>query len=870
MFKCKECKINFENMKAYLSQIYYFHKSNIYSCDTSSCGRTFASYESFRKHFRKKHNALRMNDQIISENCLPSNLEKQSSAKVPRRKMDHDEFEKENTLLQNADVLLNFHETSLTSNVEKDNESASPQKLVTKKENIELETMFAAKLHSYLDIPRGRINDIIRDLENLFENLVNSIEKDVSEIISSNDIQELLINVKKCFNKSRQRFQKINSEWLCFKEFKKYNTYIEPVHYCLGERNGFRRESKNQVMSPVKVTAQFIPIRHVLKTFFELPGIFTNTFNYINTILNDKTVILNFIQGDLWQKIITQFEGKQVLPLFLYFDDYENNNPLGSHKGISKCGAVYLSIPCLPPKLISKTENIFLFILFNTLDRIVFRNNVIFSKAIDELQFLEKSGIEITIFDETIVLYFKLALVIGDNLGLHSILGFTESINSTYFCRFCCMNKIDIQTVFEESNCQIRTKSNYESDLLKSSKETGRINETCIFHRIQDFHVTQNLSVDVMHDVLEGICQYDLGSILYHFTYTDKYFKLEDVNILIKSFDYGCNKNKPPEILYSHLKKKRLIMSASEMCVLVRHFSLIFGSYIVKEHPVWQLLIQLQQLVQLLVSPHHHYNIQYILKTKITDYLRTLNSVFPNSLRPKHHFLVHYPRVFVASGPLWNLSSMRFESKNREAKISSHAAVCRINVCRTIAIKNQCHINYRFLKNETELPENYHTQTLFLTELPDFSFFQHTLSTKISNGKSVLTVKKINLNGTEICNNTIIMIPSEDGPLFYIVNTILALPNEKFLFITKLFKDVLFDYHFQAYQIYSSIFEWVSMDANDIVGFVKTHSVRLKLAMTILLKIGFNNHNIWFVFILLLYLNCVYSHNCVWLNRCEH
>jgi len=35
-------------------------------------------------------------------------------------------------------------------------------------------------------------------------------------------------------------------------------------------------------------------------------------------------------------------------PLILHFDDYEPNNPLGSHAGRGKCGAVHLWIPCLP------------------------------------------------------------------------------------------------------------------------------------------------------------------------------------------------------------------------------------------------------------------------------------------------------------------------------------------------------------------------------------------------------------------------------------------------------------------------------------------------------------------------------------------
>lgn len=260
----------------------------------------------------------------------------------------------------------------------------------------------------------------------------------------------------------------------------------------------------------------------------------------------------NFIQGSLWKDMTAKFQNKIVMPLFLFFDDYENNNPLGSHKGVAKCGAVYLSIPCLPLRLRSKLRNIFLFILFNTLDRKVFSNAIIFLRVIDELEFLEKNGVEVDCDGEVRTIYFKLALILGDNLGLHSILGFRESFNCPIFCRFCKLNKQNLQTVTEEADL-LRTENNYIIDLEKDEeKETGIV-EPCIFHKIPDFYVTKNLSVDVMHDVLEGICQYDLGLIL-HALIAKKFFTLEELNYRVKAFDYGLNKNKPPEILSSHIK----------------------------------------------------------------------------------------------------------------------------------------------------------------------------------------------------------------------------------------------------------------------------------------------------------------------------
>jgi len=81
----------------------------------------------------------------------------------------------------------------------------------------------------------------------------------------------------------------------------------------------------------------------------------------------------------------------------LYYDDFQVNNPLGSHASVQKLGAVYVSLACLPPELFSLIYNIFLVSLFKTDDLNTFGNVVIFKDLISELNFLESSGIDISV-----------------------------------------------------------------------------------------------------------------------------------------------------------------------------------------------------------------------------------------------------------------------------------------------------------------------------------------------------------------------------------------------------------------------------------------------------------------------------------------
>jgi len=158
--------------------------------------------------------------------------------------------------------------------------------------------------------------------------------------------------------------------------------------------------------------------------------------------MNDKSVLGNFFQGTFWQSRLKKFAGKTVLPLFMYFDDFESGNVLGNHSGIHKVGAVYVSVTCIPPNRISVLSNIFLALLFHFSDRVKFGNNVIFNPLINELNYLQETGIEIDTPVFKGVLYFDLGLIIGDNLGIHSIIGFTESFSSNYSCRICTIKKM--------------------------------------------------------------------------------------------------------------------------------------------------------------------------------------------------------------------------------------------------------------------------------------------------------------------------------------------------------------------------------------------------------------------------------------------
>lgn len=61
--------------------------------------------------------------------------------------------------------------------------------------------------------------------------------------------------------------------------------------------------------------------------------------------------------------------------------------------------------------------------------------------------------------------YFDLGLLIGDNLGLNSMLGFVESFAAKYFCRFCKSPNHVTATQCVEDASTLRTFNNYNEDV---------------------------------------------------------------------------------------------------------------------------------------------------------------------------------------------------------------------------------------------------------------------------------------------------------------------------------------------------------------------------------------------------------------------
>jgi len=111
-------------------------------------------------------------------------------------------------------------------------------------------------------------------------------------------------------------FMNLDTEYKRFKYFTELGTYITPQEYKIGQRLNESTISNTFSITPINFTQQFIPIRYVLKNFFQMKNILSDTLKYINYIVHCETILINFIQGSVWKEKQEKHGSQCVLPFF--------------------------------------------------------------------------------------------------------------------------------------------------------------------------------------------------------------------------------------------------------------------------------------------------------------------------------------------------------------------------------------------------------------------------------------------------------------------------------------------------------------------------------------------------------------------------
>ncbi|XP_058974396.1 uncharacterized protein LOC131800730 [Musca domestica] len=765
-FKCSKMYNSIKDLVTHLKENHFITTLDKIQCAQPECFQIFNNLKAFRNHILKVH----------IKNSPGADVSEKHLGKLAQ---------------------INTEKNFVTE------KCSNPELMI----NIDLE-----KISNYINAIKTRTLQFLLHLyckDNLARKDVRQIQESVSEIlmplgsiiteISMNSLSSDLLQIvsELCLNP----FKNFKNEYKFLKYIEKENLYQSAKPFLLSNTIEPKVSRGNPDLRPVFLNYYMMPIRFQIKKFFQLPNILHSTLNNIDESIKSST-LSNFVCGEIFRTKLINMQKQYVIPFILYFDDYEINNPLGSHK-YSICAAYYI-FPNIPQHLQSKLDFIFHFGFIKTSSYKALGNEKTFIHLVNEVKYLEEIGLDIYVNDTNYRVHFVLGGVAGDNLGVNTILGFSKSFSAYSFCRICKLNKNETKNNCNENINSLRNKLNYEQDIDLGNNQDSGIHENSVFNNIKTFHVTENFIFDIMHDLFEGVCIYDLCQILLGLI-EENIVTLEQINQRKQLFQYGDQEvgNISPALDITKLKKNKMTMSARECWSFTHFITLMIGDLVPVNNKFWKLLCLLIEIVDVSLQPTFSNNEIQHLRKLIKDHHFLYITLFGQTLKPKHHFLTHYPTAIKKCGPLKNLWSMRFEAKHRPSKVYSRCITSRLNPPLTLSNKACLKFSEFLLRYKSGFPITVELiKQSKNTDLSTFPNFHELIDSDIEEEEYNLMfnlIEEILYKGKEYKINNYISAYHNNLCKFFKIKFFLNRNDDLYVVCYPI--EIEFDNHFQAYKI---------------------------------------------------------------------
>lgn len=317
------------------------------------------------------------------------------------------------------------------------------------------------------------------------------------------------------------------------------------------------------------------------------------------------------------------------------------------------------------------------------------------------LKNLEEDGILFTTYGTEVKVHFVIASPVGDNLALNMMLGFNMNFNLDFFCRFCICTKKETEILTSELAEKLRTNNGVLGMTLG-------IKRNCPFqHEINSFNILDCCAVDIVHDFLEGIIKLEMSHCIKHFV-REGYFDLDFLNACMIEFNQLSrfeSKNRSSKIKKEHLGKFTLKMSASEVALFIKYFSILVGEHIPKNDRYWNFFKIMYDLLDNVCKPSFtEKDLDYLSKLIKTHHeqciaLKLGTKANPEKLTPKHHIITHYVTLIRKLGPPKTFWVMRLEALHKKLKQYANVTASRKNILKSLTDKIQLNNSQMFYNN---------------------------------------------------------------------------------------------------------------------------------------------------------------------------
>ena len=411
-FKCRK-ELPLKDLCHHLRHVHLLYEPAPVSCAEGACCRTFTRYNSLYRHISLCH--LRAAEGTLSP--FPA--------------------------LVRPSVIPDTDATEVEA-AESDNDTAACSSVSTacNAGNIQNHAAhFLLSLTATSSMTLTQVNFVRESVTELMSDAIDIAKQCVTSVISDTNISLNDPKVKNMYStlESLQHpFDGIDTMYKLDKYVSQLPSFVQPTEHAIGQHWEGVDSQREQYLKDD--TFMYVSVEKTLRNVLRLHKVWDEMCNVDDEIASDD--VSSFFSGRNFRKLYSQLKTDVKVDFYpvvlqLYYDDFETTNPIGTKTGLHKLGGFYFRILNLSRKHNAKLDNIHLLALTYRQDITKYGMSAVLEPIVKELLSLE-CGLDITTEDgSTRHVSCILGNVVADNLGLHRILGYTESFSHSFACDFC-------------------------------------------------------------------------------------------------------------------------------------------------------------------------------------------------------------------------------------------------------------------------------------------------------------------------------------------------------------------------------------------------------------------------------------------------
>lgn len=274
---------------------------------------------------------------------------------------------------------------------------------------------FQTEMHSKHNFARKDVEFINMKVKDLvIEPLLDVFRSFGKKLSESGELQQYNSIINDC----SKILETCNTEYLLYKELKRKDLVqdLSELDIDISSVAAHKKGKLTYLNKTTKIST--IPMQFSFRKVLERNDILLSMISFMKDA-KESSSFQNIIQGELWEKKSKLYPDRLLIPYYLYSDDIEVNNPLGSHSTACSICNFYFSFPCLPED--TKLNKVFFVGAIKSVDIKKFGYKKCLKPIISEMLLLETDGLDIRMSNgEVYHPHFIPLLVLGDNLGLNN------------------------------------------------------------------------------------------------------------------------------------------------------------------------------------------------------------------------------------------------------------------------------------------------------------------------------------------------------------------------------------------------------------------------------------------------------------------